>query len=180
MTDDDTGRKDQEWPRIPEDPKLLAGYYAGLAERLTDVVTRLGAFDRALSTLPKFLLSFGIAVFAAGIVLHVYEPGFGPSEVYDMTLFAIVFVLASAVIYIAEIRIRDAAERDKQAVEAAREALEALTAAGKRNVPALPSTGRRRYWNLMLRPQRRALPPSNSPAKREESASNELLVTGAD
>jgi hypothetical protein len=72
------------------------------------------------------------------MVLHVYESAFGSSELNDMTLFAMVFVVASAVTYIAEIRIRDAAERDKEIVEAAREALAALAAAPGTDVPPLP------------------------------------------
>ena len=114
------------WRRIPEEPNLLAAYYADIAKELADVVSRLGAFDRALSTLPVFLMAFGVAVFASGVTLHVYESAFGSAEFNDFSLFAAVFVAASAATYIAEIRIRDAADRDKNVVDAAREALAKL------------------------------------------------------
>jgi hypothetical protein len=74
------------------------------------VVTRLGAFDRALSTLPIFLFVFGIAIWVTGVVLRFYEPAFiGSPEFLDISLLAIVLVAASAGVYVAEIRTREAA-----------------------------------------------------------------------
>ncbi len=145
---DKGGEKEVERvPSIQENPKILAEYYEDLAERLTTVIARLGAFDRALSTLPIFLFSFGIVVFAAGTVLYFYESLFGSSEFNDMTLFAVVLVVASAAVYIAEIRIRDAADRDKQVVEDAREALAALAKIQNSGVPAYPPARRMNPWN---------------------------------
>jgi hypothetical protein len=154
-------------PRIQGNPGTLAAYYEDLAEQLTEVVARLGAFDRALSKLPIFLFSFGIVVFAAGTVLYFYESLFGSSEFNDMTLFAVVLVVASAAIYIAEIRIRDGADRDKQVVDAAREALAALAKIQNQAVPASPPPQRmnpwnRTYWN------RRPQPAPNTPDNGKE------------
>jgi hypothetical protein len=42
----------EQVPRIAKSPKILAEYYEDVAEQLTEVIARLGAFDRALSTLP--------------------------------------------------------------------------------------------------------------------------------
>jgi hypothetical protein len=152
MSDGEAESKVEQWRRVPEDPKLVVGYYADLAAELAKVVNRLGSFDRALSTLPVFLFAFGVTIFSTGIVLRLYVSPFGPSEFNDMTLFAIVFVVACAATYIAEIRIRDAADRDKKVVEAAREALEVLVRAGN-SAPALPSAERnsRRPWGSRRR-----------------------------
>jgi hypothetical protein len=140
----------ERWLRIPEDPKLLVGSYASLAAKLEVVITRLGAFDRALSVAPALLLSFGITIFAIGVILRTYEPAFSSSEFNDMTLFAAVFVLSSTAVYIAEIRVKDASERDKTVLESARKVLEALAkqseidgsavaATSPENSPALPA-----------------------------------------
>jgi hypothetical protein len=64
-----------------------------------------------------------------------------------MTLFAVVLVVASAAIYIAEIKIRDAADRDKQVVEAARDALAALAKMQNSSIPASPPTRRTNPWD---------------------------------
>jgi hypothetical protein len=151
MSEDGAGTETEKalWRRVPEDPRLVAGHYADLAAELAKVVNRLGSFDRALSTLPVFLFAFGVAVFSTGIILRLYVPHFGSSEFNDMTLFAIVFVVASAATYIAEIRIRDAAERDKQAVEAARAALANLSQA--EHTPALSSGDNQNRWRWLSR-----------------------------
>jgi hypothetical protein len=133
-----TKRKDDvDLLRVPRDARLHATYYADLAEELARIAARSGAFDRALSTLPVFLFSFGIAVFAIGVILRLYEAAFGSAEFNDFSLFAAVFVAASAAIYVAEIRIQHGADRDKEVLEAAREALAGVGgAAGGPETPA--------------------------------------------
>jgi hypothetical protein len=156
----------ERWLRIPEDPKLLVGSYASLAEKLEVVITRLGAFDRALSVAPALLLSFGITIFAIGIILRTYEPGFSSGEFNDMTLFAAVFVVASTAIYIAEIRVKDAAERDRTVLESAHKVLEAIAkqsatgspvvaSAPTGNSPALPAANPVANGSLRRRLSRR-------------------------
>jgi hypothetical protein len=140
------GKDVEKVPRLGENPRDVAEYYEEVAERLTEVIDRLGAFDRALSPLPLFLFSFGIVVFAAGTVLYFYESLFRASEFNDTTLLAMVLVAASAAIYIAEIRIRDAAERDKQVVEAARDALAELAKVQNESVPPSRSARRTNPW----------------------------------
>jgi hypothetical protein len=161
MTGQGAGKTVEQVPRVQEEPKVLADHYANLAASLSEVITRLGAFDRALSTLPIFLFSFGIVVFSAGTVLYFYESLFGSSEFNDMTLFAVVLVLASAAIYIAEIRIRDAADRDKRVVEAAREALAILAETHSSRVPAYPPARRMRPWNRAFWSQESSRRPRN-------------------
>jgi hypothetical protein len=59
--------------------------------------------------------------------LRFHESAFiGSPEFLDISLFAMVLVAASAATYIVEIRLRDAGDRDKNVLGAAREALAAL------------------------------------------------------
>jgi hypothetical protein len=135
------------------------------------VIDRRGAFDRALSGLPIFLFSFGIVIFVAGTVLYFYESLFGSSEFNDMTLFAVVLVAASAAIYIAEIRIRDMTDRDKQVVEAARKALADL-AEMQEGVPAPPAARPMNPWNWVFWNRR------SKPTRDELDSGKELPRSG--